>query len=326
MPAVSRRELLFTATTCATGLGLQAQNSQTQTFLAGLVPGRPPSAAGSKSGASGSVPGTATPPTPAARIESFWRACDECATLGVHNIEVNNTFGQIVQTYDSRLSEFKEEMSKRKLRMLGFAIYSHLHRTELRQEMIDEHVQIAKFLKAVDGRYIAGLIAPAAHLGNGDEESYRKVDVKAVVANCNEIGKRVKGETGIDVGYHPEQGDIRAGFWDRMVDGTDPRYYNFWPDVGHLQACGVDPLEVYKKYRSRMVGTHLRDFAPAANTDAAGRPERGRMVAFGEGIIKLPELVKYLKDTKFTGCVMGEGGAGSQAMRNYMVEKLGLKM
>lgn len=264
--------------------------------------------------------------TPAQRLENFWRLCDECATLGVHHIEVNNTYGQIVQTYDGRLSEFQDEMAKRKLRMLGFAMYSHLGRSGERQEMIDEYLRVARFLKAIGGRYIAGLIAPAEQLGNGDEESYRRVDVKAMIANCNEIGKRVKEETGIDASYHPEQGDIRAGFWDRVMDGTNPKYYSFWPDVGHLKACGVEPIEVYRKYRSRMVGTHLRDFQPVAATEANGRPERGRMVPFGTGTINLPELVAFLRETKFTGCVMGEGGGGSRLMSEYMSDKLGLSL
>jgi hypothetical protein len=49
------------------------------------------------------------------------------------------------------------------------------------------------------------------------------------------------------------------------------------------------------------------------------------MVPFGTGVIKLPELVGYLRETKFSGPVMGEGG-GNQAMRDYMVEKLKLKL
>jgi len=184
--------------------------------------------------------------------------------LGVHHIEVNNTNSQIVQAYERRLTEFQDEMSKRKLGMLGFAMHSHLHQTERRKEMIEEHLRVARFLKSIGGRYIAELIAPAANLGNGDDDSYRNVDMKAVVADANEIGKAVKNETGISIGYHPEQGDVRTGIWRRMVEETDPRYYYFWPDVGHLAACGVDPLETYKKYRSRMIGTHLRDVAGPA--------------------------------------------------------------
>jgi len=104
------------------------------------------------------------------------------------------------------------------------------------------------------------------------------------------------------------------------VEDTDPRYYHFWPDVGHLAACGVDPMETYKKYRSRMIGTHLRDVAGPAEP-----PARARMVPFGEGIVKLPALIAFLRGTKFTGCVMGEG-AGNQPMHDYMAQTLGLEM
>jgi sugar phosphate isomerase/epimerase len=282
-------------------VGTLRGSPQKQTFLAGLVPGRRGGPA-------------ATP------VEGFWKACDECVTLGVHHIEVNNTNSQIVQAYEDRLSEFRDDMSKRNLRMLGFAMYSHLHQSEKRKEMIQEHVRVARFLKSIGGRYIAELIAPAANLGNGDDESYRNVDMKAVVANANEIGKAVRNETGIGIGYHPEQGDVRTGIWRRMVEETDPRYYHFWPDVGHLAACGVDPMETYKTYRSRMIGTHLRDVAGPTEP-----PARARMVSFGEGIIKLPALIAFLRQTDFAGCVMGEG-AGNQPMRDYMVRTLGLEM
>lgn len=303
---MNRRLFLMSA-----GAGaIRAQSRKAQTFLAGIVPGRP----GARGGA--------TSP-----LDRFWSAADECAALGVHHIEVNTINTPVAQTYSADIAKFKDEMSKRNLRMLGLAMYAHWHLTATLPRMIEEHLLVARFLKAVDGRYIAGLIAPAANLGNGGDESYRSVDVKAIVANCNAIGRRVHEETGIALGYHPEQGDLRAGIWKAMVEDTDPRYFHFWPDVGHLKACGLDPLAIYKQYRSRMIGTHLRDFVPAdAPPGAGGPPPRGRMVSFGQGIIPLPALVAYLRETKFSGCVMGEGGGGSQAMRDYMTGTLDLEL
>jgi hypothetical protein len=49
------------------------------------------------------------------------------------------------------------------------------------------------------------------------------------------------------------------------------------------------------------------------------------MVPFGTGIIKLPELAAYLKETKFDGTVMGEGG-GNEAMSIYMAQTLKLRL
>jgi sugar phosphate isomerase/epimerase len=324
MEKVNRRSFFVASAMGAGILPAQTGSQNPQTFPAGVVPGGRPRAS---SAAAGSTPTPGAPPaTSAARIEYFWKACDECVELGVHNVEVNTTSTQLAQTYITRISEFRDEMSRRGLRLVGLAMYAHLHERNELSAMIEQHLLVGRFLQAVGGRYIAELIAPAAHLGNGDDESYRRVDVKAVIANCNEIGKRVREETGIQMGYHPEQGDVRAGIWDKIVDATDDRYYNFWPDVGHLTACGVNPMEAYKKYRARMVGTHLRDYAPAAPVTPGGPPARGRMVPFGEGIIDLQSLVRFLRETKFTGCVMGEGGGGTRAMRDYMTGILGLRL
>jgi len=259
------------------------------------------------------------PPPPSSPADRFWQTCDECQKLGIHNIEINNTHRKVVETFESRISEFRDEMAKRNLTLLGCAMYSHMHIPELRQELVDTHVRLARFLKATGGRYMNPLIAPGEILGNGTDEEYRKVDIKAWAANSNAIGKRVRDETGIAIGLHPEQGDIRANLIDAFMDATDPRAFNLWPDVGHFVACGVDPMTVYKKYLSRMVGTHLRDFQPAAGE------ARGRMVPFGQGVIKLPELVGFLIQNGFTGPVMGEGG-GNQAMRDYMAQKLMLNL
>ena len=54
----------------------------------------------------------------------FWQACDECAQLGFHHIETDNTRLQIVEAYADRPSQFKEQMDKRQLTMLGFAQFA----------------------------------------------------------------------------------------------------------------------------------------------------------------------------------------------------------
>jgi inosose dehydratase len=216
-------------------------------------------------------------------------------------------------------------MAKRNMTLLEFALYSHIHDTSKRQEIIDYHLRLARFLKATGGRSIVHLLAPGPELGDGEDDDYRNMDLKAASANINEVGKRVLEETGIRIGYHPEQGDIRAGIWERYLESTDDRYFKFWPDVGHMVAAGVDPLGVYKKHRARIIGTHFRDYQPPSASTPDGRPARGRMVPFGTGIIKLPELAAYLRETKFDGTVMGEGG-GNEAMAAYMAQTLKLRL
>jgi inosose dehydratase len=278
----------------------------------------------------GVTTGVGRPASPAAdaasRMEGLWRNCDECARLGIHNIEANNTVSAIVEAYSGREREFRDELEKRSLHLLELAMYGHLHDSGSLPQMLQEHLRVARFLAAVGGKYIVELTAPGPNLANGDEASYRAMDVKAVAANFTEIGKQVLNETGIRVGFHPEQGDVRNGVIERLMDGSDARYVGFWPDVGHLAACGVDPLMMYKKYRSRMVGTHFRDYAPGIPAENGRPAQPGRMAPFGQGAIDLSGLVAYLRETKFTGPVMGEGAGGAQAMSEYMSQRLGLTL
>jgi inosose dehydratase len=276
--------------------------------------------------AGGARAGGAPSASSSAPDEAFLRICDECSQLGLRYLEFNTTNRRLVDTWDNRISQFRDEMAKRNLTLLGLAVYSHMHRPELRKELIDQHLRVARFLKAVGGRYITQLVAPGERLANGEDEEYRRIDVKAYAANVNEVARRLWDDTGIRIGYHPEQGDIRAGIHERIVESTDSRYFDFVPDVGHIAASGLDPLPVYKKYRSRMISTHLKDYSPDAEYERNGQKLRGRMVPFGQGVVKMPALIQYLRDSKFSGHVMGEGGGTNQAMRDYMVETLRLKL
>lgn len=306
---MNRREFLNAALAASAG-ELRAQSPGEQTFLAGLAP----------SGPGGVAPAGSGPD------DVLWRICDECSQLGLHYLEFNTTNRRLVDTWDTRISQFRDEMAKRHLTLLGLAVYSHMHDRSRRQELIEHHLRVGRFLKAVGGRYITQLVAPGARLSNGEDDEYRQIDVKVYAGNVNEVARRLREETGIRIGYHPEQGDIRAGIHEPILELTNPRYFDFVPDVGHIGACGLDPLPVYKKYRSRMISTHLKDYNPDAEYERNGQRLRGRMVPFGQGVVKMPALIQFLRETKFTGHVMGEGGGSNQAMRDYMVETLKIKL
>jgi inosose dehydratase len=300
--------------------GLGAQSNAKQSFFAGLAPSGPAGAP-----RQGGPPQQAPLAGPAAD-DLLLRICDECSQLGVRYVEFNTTNRKLVDTWDSRVSQFRDEMAKRKLTLLGLAVYSHMHDPNRRGELIDHHLRVGRFLKAVGGRYITQLVASGERLSNGEDDEYRKIDVKAYAANVNEVARRLREETGIRIGYHPEQGDIRAGIHEAILESTNPRYFDFVPDVGHIAACGLDPLPVYKKYRARMVSTHFKDYSPDAEYERNGVRLRGRMVPLGTGVVKFPALIQFLRDTNFTGHVMGEGGGANQAMRDYMVDTLRLNL
>ncbi len=260
--------------------------------------------------------------------ERFLGACDECSQLGFHTIETGGSGKRLIDLYASRIPQLRDELQKRGLVIAGYAQYSEMSDLAKRKDLIELHLRIGRLLQPVGTRYITHLWIPSPKPGIGSDELLQHLtsqDYRDFGKNANEIGKRLRNETGVRIGYHPEQEDVAAGLVDRVLEATDPRYFDFVPDVGHLQAGGLDPLEIYKRYRSRMIATHLRDFDPEAESEWKGKTVKGRFVPLGKGCIKLPELIAFLKSTGFSGQVNAEGG-GLQASRDYMQQKLRLTL
>jgi len=304
------RRVFLSATGGLAALGIPALAQQAQTFRVGFAP-----LAGMQS-----------------TEKMFWEACDECAKLGFHYIETDNTRLQIVEAYAKRPEAFKEQMDKRGLTMMGFAQSSAMSDPAQREQMIAQNLRIGGFLKAVGGKYITHLFSPRPNPAVPRDkllESMSSGEFLDFARTANELGKRLRGETGVRIGYHPEGGDVRARIFDRIMEATDPRYFDFWPDVGHLTAGGANPIEVLKKHRSRMIGVHFKDYDPNIERQRNGRTVKGGFVPLGKGAVNFPPLVAFLKETKFTGQVMGELDGQPEAtplMRDYLVNTLKLKI
>jgi sugar phosphate isomerase/epimerase len=264
--------------------------------------------------------------------QSFWTACDACSRLGFHYVETNNSGVKIVQAYADRTAEFKEKMSKRNLTMMAFAVVSEMVNPNKRQQVMEENLQVGRFLQAVGGKYI-NLIFDVQGDPNLSREKLlqqlRKEDFQRFTDTANEIGNRLRSETGIHLGYHPEKYEIKAKVVDRILEMTNPDYVDFLPDVGHITAGGGNPLEMYQKHRSRMIATHFKDWNPDLAWDRNEPGERGKFVALGKGIVNFPALVAFLRQTKFAGQVMvelDEQPNPKKEMKDYVVKKLGLSL
>ncbi len=65
-------------------------------------------------------------------------------------------------------------------------------------------------------------------------------------------------------------------------------------DTAWMLDSGEDPLAIARKFRSRLYGTHIKDFV----FDRAGRPED---VVVGTGNLDLSAYLAYLRDTDYQG-------------------------
>lgn len=112
-----------------------------------------------------------------------------------------------------------------------------------------------------------------------------------------DIARRAE-ESGVHCTFHPNSptGSIfrTADDYTLLLEGLHPSI-GYTPDVGHIVAGGMDPLEVVRTYRERVDHIHLKDVHA-----------HGGWAPTGSGIVDFPGVVKYLRDTNFSGWVVLE--------------------
>lgn len=312
--SMDRRAFVGTSVAAMALAGNDAIGQPAQTFIAGLVPNAPRPPGAPARGAN------APPQTDEERIKSYFVAMDDASRLGVRYIEKTQPAVRMADMYKGRESEFQDELNKRKLKLVGATNNCHPGRADLRSEMVDENLRTCRFVKALGGKYVAVVLAPidsanGTVANNGTVADFANLDFKTVASNLDEMARTGREETGIELGYHPEFGDVSVGLLQYLMERT--KYLRLFADVGWMQEGGLDAVATSKKYYSRINGFHLRDFSPPKTEGA------NAIVPLGQGQIDLKGLISFLREQKFTGCVMGEGST-NQANYEYMHGTLGL--
>jgi sugar phosphate isomerase/epimerase len=248
-------------------------------------------------------------------VESYWQACDECAGLGFRHIEVDNSRLKIAQSYIDRIPEYMEQMAKRNLSLVGLGMSGSFTDPANQTQSFDEHMLVGRFVQATGGNYISTMSEPEPD------------EMPAYVRFAAELGKRLREETGVSIGFHPHSGSARSQVFRRMLDETKPEDFGFILDTGWMRAGGQDPLSALKAYRSRLITLHLKDFDPDLERERRGRLVKGHPVILGRGVIDFPQIIDYLKETEFDRQILGEIGLqGTAEMKAFMVDKLGLRI
>ena len=114
----------------------------------------------------------------------------------------------------------------------------------------------------------------------------------------NDFARRASDQ-GIVCSYHPNSppGSIfrTEADYEILLEGLDKDVIGYCPDIGHIAAGGMDPLEIIQQYRSQINLVHYKDM----HYD-------GRWAATGEGDIDMVGITEYLKDTDFEGWIIME--------------------
>ncbi len=271
--------------------------------------------------------------------DMYWKTVEGCSKVGFRHMEVDNTIVKIAETYNPKISEFKDRMAKAGVQLVG--INQSFRFTDPAQESaIREKIgEVGKFLSAAGATYFGweGTLSSKEGGAPGLYQEPEEEEIRRVARLANEQARRIKEQFGLRFTYHTHS---TIGFR-RLMDLTNPAYLSLNPDLGWLKARGnADALEVLRAYRSRVMTIHFKDFDPNKEYDERGRHQKGGHVIVGRGVVDFPAVVDFLKESDFDGFVLGEHIGLSQydyvrkpesveaygEFKKYFVEKLGLNV
>ncbi|MCD7814420.1 MAG: myo-inosose-2 dehydratase [Lachnospiraceae bacterium] len=158
----------------------------------------------------------------------------------------------------------------------------------------------------------------------------------------NRLGRIAKEEYGISLTYHHHMGTVvqDAEETERMLSNTDPEYVSLLFDTGHFAYCGADPLEMVKKYVSRIKHVHLKDIRPdvvakvkTENMSFLDGVRAGAFTIPGDGCIDFDPIFEVLDEAGYEGYMLVEAEQDpakanpleyAMRARRFIAEKTGL--
>lgn len=270
---------------------------------------------------------------------TFEQCVSEMALAGYTGSEVGNK-------YPSDPVVLKKALDLRGIQICNQWFSSFLT-TQPYEETEKAFIEQVKFLQAMGSKIIG--VSEQGHSVQGQLETpifgckYRMNDEEwdRVCTGLNKLGKIAK-EYGITLTFHHHMGTViqDPDEVERLMAGTDPEYVNLLFDSGHFTYCGADPLEMVRKYCSRIKHVHLKDVRPdvveKVKSEKLSFLAGVRMGAFtvpGDGCIDFDPIFKVLEESGYEGYMVVEAEQDpakanpleyALKARKFITEKTGL--
>ena len=269
---------------------------------------------------------------------TFEQCISEMALAGFTGCEVGNK-------YPKDTAVLKKALDLRSMQIC-YAWFSTFLTTKPYEETEAEFIKHITFLKEMGAKVVG--ISEQGHSIQGTDLSI--FDDKYVMndeewdllcTGVNKLGKVAK-DMGITLTFHHHMGTVvqTAAEIDRLMENTDPEYFNLLFDSGHLAYCGEDYMYILKKYINRIKHVHLKDIRPdvVAEVKANGLSflqgvRKGTFTVPGDGVIDFAPIFDVLAENNYEGYVLVEAEQDpaianpfeyAVKARKYIAEKAGL--
>jgi len=236
----------------------------------------------------------------------FEQFLKEVADLGYPAVE---NFAFITKYFDNDAQEVKKLLDKYGLEMAN--LYEHY--TNDYEADYQSAVEYVDFMKKIGATHL-NLQGVMWH----DKPNNRPIDKKRIqdyAELSNRIGKLCT-DNGIKACMHPHantniftEEDI-----DYFCSLTDPKTVYLCLDTAHTVLAGMDPVEAFSKYTSRLGYVHLKDVDPDAEGIYAENPME-RFLPLGMGTVNFKGVYNALKNGGYDGVLCVE--LDKQPVCNY---------
>ncbi len=200
-----------------------------------------------------------------------------------------------LQVNDQNMNELAELLPKYKLRVSTIYWGDNFHLPGQEERLLKECHRFLGYLKRFESeRLVFGPPPP-----NVEDEA---AAIRQTAKVMNAIGQIALEEYKIKAGIHPHVGSLieNPRQIDSLMKQTDPRHFNLAPDTAQLWMGGGEPVEMFEKYKNRLVYMHYKDLR------AYNRGLRGYMdnvIELGRGVIDFPALHRILKSIGYRGWI-----------------------
>lgn len=161
----------------------------------------------------------------------------------------------ILTTYNLTASQLEKEISKRNLHVATISFGGPVHDLSQHKQVVEKAREAMRFLQTFGAKHL--VVFPPGRLKPGEN-----VDAafKAMCQGFNRIGETA-GEMGFRAGVHNHLDEMVEGpdEVDLCMKLTDPKLFNFAPDTAHLHLGGCDVVQVYQKYKHRLIFMDYKD-------------------------------------------------------------------
>jgi inosose dehydratase len=218
----------------------------------------------------------------------------------------------ILKQYNITAAQLEREISKRKLAVATISFGGPVSDPAQHKKVVENAREAMRFLQTFGAKHLVVFPPGRAKAGDDVDAAFR-----AMCTGFNRIGEAAN-EMGFQAGVHNHLDEMVQGpeEVDKCMELTDPTLFNFAPDTGHLHLGGCDVVQMYEKYKNRLVFMDYKDArwtTPKADLvlpngkvhakDSASAKFFESIYDLGDGDIDFPACHRILKQIGYKGWI-----------------------